>query len=57
MDPPVQDIRMLLPGPLEDAFVETDLLLKGYTTSRSFEGRTFRLIEPLLAMRVVQYTA
>jgi len=57
MGPPVQDIWMLLPGTLEDAFVEMDLLLEGYETFRSFDRRTFRLIEPLRAMRFVHYMA
>lgn len=57
MGPPVQDIWMLLPGTLEDAFVEMDLLLEGYETFRSFDRRTLRLIEPLRAMRFVHYMA
>ena len=57
MGPPVQDIWMLLPGTLEDAFVEMDLLLEGYETFRPFDRRSFRLIEPLRAMRFVHYMA
>lgn len=57
MGPPVQDIWMLLPGTLEDAFVEMDLLLEGYETFRSFDRRSLRLIEPLRAMRFVHYMA
>ncbi len=57
MGPPVQDIWMLLPGSLEDAFVEMDILLEGYETFRPFDRRTFRLIEPLRAMRFVHYMA
>lgn len=55
--PPVQDLWMLLPGPLEDAFVETDLLIEGYETFRPFDRASLRLIEPLRAMRFVHYSA
>ena len=57
MGTPVQDIWMLLPGSLEDSVVEIDLFLEGYETFRSFDRRTFRLIEPLRAMRFVHYMA
>jgi len=55
--PPVQDFWMLLPGTLADAFVETDLLLEGYETFRSFDRSSLRLIEPLRAMRFIHYSA
>ncbi len=48
---------MLLPGILEDAFVEVDLLLEGYETFRSFDRSGLRLIEPLRAMRFIHYSA
>lgn len=57
MGPPVQDIWMLLPGTLEDAFVEMDMLLEGYELFRPFDRRTLGLIEPLRAMRFVHYMA
>lgn len=57
MGPPVQDIWMLLPGGVEDAFVELDLFLEGYETFRHFDRRTLRLIEPLRAMRFIHYMA
>ncbi|MFH0782994.1 MAG: serine/threonine protein kinase [Pseudomonadota bacterium] len=57
MGPPVQDIWMLLPGDADEAVVELDLLLEGYETFRAFDRRTFRLIEPLRAMRFVHYMA
>ena len=57
MGPPVQDIWMLLPGTLDEAFVEMDLLLEGYETFLPFDRRSFRLIEPLRAMRFVHYMA
>jgi Ser/Thr protein kinase RdoA (MazF antagonist) len=57
MGPPVQDFWMLLPGLLDDSFVETDLFLEGYETFRRFDRRTLRLIEPLRAMRYIHYIA
>jgi Ser/Thr protein kinase RdoA (MazF antagonist) len=57
MGPPVQDLWMLLPGEVEEAAVELDLLLEGYETFRAFDRRTLRLIEPLRAMRFVHYMA
>lgn len=57
MGPPVQDLWMLLPGEVEEAFVELDLLLEGYETFRAFDRRTLQLIEPLRAMRFVHYMA
>ena len=55
--PPVQDFWMLLPGPLDDSFVEVDLLLEGYETFRPFDRSSLRLIEPLRAMRFIHYSA
>lgn len=57
MGPPVQDIWMLLPGTLDEAFVEMDILLEGYEIFRPFDRRSLRLIEPLRAMRFVHYMA
>ena len=55
--PPVQDIWMLLPGRLQDSLREADLLLEGYETFRTPDLNSFRLIEPLRAMRYIHYTA
>lgn len=57
MGPPVQDLWMLLPGGLEDTFVELDLFLEGYETFRSFDQNSLRLVEPLRAMRFIHYMA
>lgn len=57
MGPPVQDFWMLLPGYVDDCFVEVDLFLEGYETFRHFDRRTLRLIEPLRAMRYIHYIA
>ncbi len=57
MGPPVQDIWMLLPGEVDESFVELDLFLEGYETFRPFDRRALRLIEPLRAMRFIHYMA
>lgn len=57
MGPPIQDIWMLLPGTVGEAFVEMDMLLEGYETFMPFDRRSFRLVEPLRAMRFVHYMA
>jgi Ser/Thr protein kinase RdoA (MazF antagonist) len=57
MGPAVQDIWMLLPGGLEETFVEMDLFLEGYETFRSFDQSSLRLVEPLRAMRFIHYMA
>ncbi|QQG66581.1 serine/threonine protein kinase [Desulfobulbus oligotrophicus] len=57
LGPPVQDIWMLLPGPLEEGTVEIDLFIEGYETFRPFDRSSLRLIEPLRAMRFIHYTA
>ena len=57
MGPPVQDIWMLLPGEVDESFVQLDLFLEGYETFRPFDRRALRLIEPLRAMRFIHYMA
>jgi len=55
MGPPIQDIWMLLPGGVAEAYVELELFLEGYETFRPFDRRSLRLIEPLRAMRFIHY--
>lgn len=55
--PAVHDLWMLLPGPLEESFVEMELLLEGYETFHPFSRADLRLIEPLRAMRFIHYAA
>lgn len=57
LGPPVQDLWMLLPGKVEQAARELELLLEGYETFRLFDRATLRLVEPLRAMRFLHYTA
>ncbi len=57
MGPPVQDLWMLLPGTPRESLLEIDYFLEGYETFHSFDRRSFRLIEPLRAMRFLHYIA
>jgi len=57
MGPPVQDIWMLLPGTPEETLMEAEFFLEGYEMFRPFDRRSFRLVEPLRAMRFVHYMA
>ncbi|MDD5520604.1 MAG: serine/threonine protein kinase [Kiritimatiellae bacterium] len=55
--PPVQDLWLLLPDRADKCRRELDLLLRGYEQFREFDDRSFRLIEPLRAMRIIYYLA
>lgn len=55
--PPVQDLWMLLPEQADKCRREFDLILKGYEQFRGFDDNTFRLIEPLRAMRIIYFLA
>ena len=55
--PPIQDLWMLLPGPVEECALEVDLFREGYETFRPFRLASLALIEPLRAMRFIHYTA
>ncbi len=57
MGPAIQDLWMLLPGSVSDSFLEIDFFLEGYETFHHFDRRSFRLIEPLRAMRFLHYIA
>ena len=57
MGPPVQDLWMLLPDTPRQSLAEIDFFLEGYRTFHHFDIRTFRLIEPLRAMRFLHYMA
>jgi Ser/Thr protein kinase RdoA (MazF antagonist) len=57
MGPAVQDLWMLLPGSIQDSFLEIDLFLEGYETFHRFDRRGFRLIEALRGMRFLHYIA
>ena len=53
--PPVQDVWMLLPGRDAEADRQRRLLVEAYKTFRSFDDRSFALIEPLRGFRFVFY--
>jgi Ser/Thr protein kinase RdoA (MazF antagonist) len=61
--PAIQDLWLLLPGrPFgphrdENAHRQLLMLLEGYESMRHFDHSTFRLIEPLRALRFVHYSA
>ena len=55
--PPVQDIWLLVPGRDELAIQHREILLEGYSEFRKFDRRSMRLIEPLRALRFINYTA
>ena len=55
MGPPVQDLWMLLPDQADKCRREFNLILKGYEQFREFDDNTFRLIEPLRAMRIIYF--
>jgi Ser/Thr protein kinase RdoA (MazF antagonist) len=57
MGTPIQDLWMLLPGTPRESLLEIDLFLEGYETFHHFDKRSFRLIEPLRAMRFLHYIA
>ncbi len=55
--PPVQDLWMLLPEQADKCHREFGLILQGYEQFREFDDSTFRLIEPLRAMRIIYFLA
>ncbi len=57
MGPAVQDLWMMLSGDRNDQLVQLDVLLGGYEEFSSFKSSELALIEPLRAMRMVNYMA
>jgi Ser/Thr protein kinase RdoA (MazF antagonist) len=57
MGPPVQDLWMLLPDQADNCRTEFNHILRGYEQFREFDDHTFRLIEPLRAMRIIYFLA
>jgi len=55
--PPVQDLWMLLPDRADKCRREFNLILQGYEQFREFDDSSFRLIEPLRAMRIIYFLA
>ena len=57
MGPAVQDLWMLLPDQADKCRNEFNHILKGYEQFREFDDHTFKLIEPLRAMRIIYFLA
>lgn len=57
MGPPVQDLWMLLPGYADDVRSEFQHFLEGYEAFRELDPASFKLIEPLRAMRYIHFAA
>ena len=55
--PPVQDLWLLLLDRADRSQRELALLLRGYEQFRDFDDSSFRLIEPLRAMRIIYFLA
>ena len=55
--PAVQDLWLLLPGPLAESMREMNLLLEGYERFCPFDRRTLALVEPLRFMRHLYFLA
>jgi len=55
--PQVQDIWMLLPDYGDKSRYELECFFEGYETFHSFDRTSYRLIEPLRAMRYIHYLA
>ncbi len=56
MGPPVQDIWLLIPGQDDDAKYKRQILLDAYETFLDFDYASLALIEPLRAMRYVNFS-
>ncbi|WP_188629546.1 serine/threonine protein kinase [Oceanisphaera marina] len=55
--PAVQDLWMMLSGSRQEQLIQLDTLLAGYENIREFDSSELALIEPLRAMRIVNYMA
>jgi len=55
--PAIQDLWMLLSGDYSNKQLQLSEIIEGYEVFRAFDLRELRLIEPLRAMRVLNYNA
>ncbi|WMC10552.1 serine/threonine protein kinase [Oceanimonas pelagia] len=55
--PAVQDLWMMLSGDRREQLLQLDTLLAGYETVREFNTAELALIEPLRALRMINYMA
>lgn len=53
--PPVQDMWMLIGGDDEYAMKNRDILIDAYLEIREFDERTWKLVEPLRALRMIYF--
>ncbi len=53
--PAVQDLWMMLSGDRHDQMLQLDVLLEGYQEYCDFDAKQLQLIEPLRAIRMVNY--
>lgn len=53
--PPVQDMWMLIGGDDEYAMKNRDILVDAYLEIREFDERTWKLVEPLRALRMIYF--
>jgi len=53
--PAIQDLWMMLNGDKSDQAIQLEVLLEGYNEFCEFDARELQLIEPLRAMRMVNY--
>lgn len=55
--PPVQDFWMMIGGDDEYAMKNRDILIDAYLEIREFDERTWKLVEPLRALRMIYFNA
>lgn len=55
--PAIQDLWMMLSGDRQQQLMQLDILLEGYEEFMDFDHRELQLIEPLRALRMVNYMA
>lgn len=57
MGPPIQDLWLMLPGRDAEAKYRLSSFLEGYRQMRNFDQASLRLIEPLRALRMINFSA
>ena len=55
--PPVQDFWMMIGGDDEYAMKNRDIVIDAYLEIRDFDERTWKLVEPLRALRMIYFNA
>lgn len=57
MGPAIQDLWMLLSGPVEDQVSQWQAIMRGYQSLRDFDSSEIQLIEPLRTLRLIHHAA